>query len=64
MGDVSKGSETSISYNPDNPAEAFITKNKGFLISLGISHFIMVPININIKHSEVDKKGGCYGVKK
>ncbi|WP_458458050.1 hypothetical protein [Pseudobutyrivibrio sp.] len=33
MGDVSVGSNTSISYNPQNPAEAFITKNKGFLIA-------------------------------
>ncbi|SFI09830.1 hypothetical protein SAMN04487830_12229 [Pseudobutyrivibrio sp. OR37] len=33
MGDVSVGSNTSISYNPQNPAEAFITNNRGFLIA-------------------------------
>jgi len=33
MGDVSVGSNALVTYNPNNPSEAYITENKGFLIS-------------------------------
>ena len=33
MGSISVGSEASVTYNPNNPAEAFITKNKGIFIA-------------------------------
>ena len=29
MGDTRVGAVTSVSYNPSNPAEAFLTENKG-----------------------------------
>ena len=32
MGAISVGSEASVTYNPNKPAEAFITKNTGIFI--------------------------------
>ena len=33
MGDARVGTDVEVSYNPSNPAEAFITKNKGIAIA-------------------------------